>query len=133
MLERARTQIPGGTFVQTDMEDAAFDPGSLGGVVALYSIIHVPRERHAALFSSIASWLRPGGAFVATMHSRDDPDDFAPDWLAAGPMRWSGYGRDENLALLAAAGFDVVEHEVIEQREPEGTTIHPLWVLATKS
>jgi SAM-dependent methyltransferase len=132
MLDRARAHLPHAAFVQRDMEDVAFESGSLGAVVALYSIIHVPRERHTALFASIASWLRPGGVLLATVHSRADADDYQPDWLGAGPMRWSGFDAATNLAMIEAAGMEIAESEVIEQVEPEGTRIRPLWVIARR-
>ena len=84
MLARARQQVPGAQFLHCAMEDATFAPGSLGGVVAFHSIGHVPRDRHAALFAAVAHWLRPGGAFVAVVHSRDDEAGYEPDWLGAG-------------------------------------------------
>ena len=132
MLDRARALLPDAAFVLRDMEDVTFPPASLGAVVALYSIIHVPHERHATLFASIASWLRPGGAFVATVHSHDDEDDYEPDWLGAGPMRWSGFDGATNIALIEAAGMQIVDAETIEQIEPEGNSIHPLWVFARR-
>jgi hypothetical protein len=48
----------------------------------------------------------------------------------AGPMRWSGFDRDTNLATLASSGLEVVEHDIVEQTEPDGSTIHPLCVVA---
>jgi SAM-dependent methyltransferase len=132
MLDRARATLPDAIFVRSDMEDVTFRPASLGGVVALFSIIHVPRGCHAALFASIASWLRPGGAMVATVHSRDDEDDYEPNWLGAGPMRWSGFDGATNIAMIEAAGMRVVESETIEQIEPGGNRIHPLWVFARR-
>lgn len=132
MLAEARRHVPAATFVQADMETVTFDAGSLGAVIAFSSIIHVPRERHAALFGAIASWLRPGGLFVASLHSREHADDFEPDWLGAGPMRWTGFDRATNLAMIASAGLEVAESEVIDQVEPDGTPIHPLWLVARK-
>ena len=132
MLAEARRHVPAANFVHADMESVTFAAGSLGAVVAFYSIIHVPRERHAALFATIASWLRPGGVLVASLHSRDHADDFAADWLGAGPMRWTGFDRDTNLALVADAGLEVTESEVIDQVEVDGTAIHPLWIVARK-
>jgi SAM-dependent methyltransferase len=133
MLANARRTLPRDvTLVRADMETVDFERGSLGAVAAFFSIIHVPRTSHATLFASIASWLRPGGCFVGTLHSHDDADDFAPDWLGAGPMRWSGFDRDTNLTLLDDAGLDVAESEVVEQVEPDGCTIHPLFVLARR-
>ena len=100
--------------------------------MAFSSIIHVPRERHADLFRAIASWLRPGGVFAASLHSRDDPNDFDPDWLGGGPMRWTGFDRDTNVSLLAVAGLEIVESEVVEQVEPDGCVIRPFWLVARK-
>jgi SAM-dependent methyltransferase len=130
MLERAHAAVLNGTFVHADMEATSFPAASLGAVVAFFSIIHVPRERHAALFASIATWLRPAGIFLGTLHSRDDPDDYAPNWLDAGPMRWSGYDAATNRTLLERAGFEVLDATVIEQVEPDGCVIHPLVVFA---
>ena len=132
MLAHARRHVPGAKLVHADMETVAIAAGSLGAVVACYSIIHVPRERHAALFAAIGSWLRPGGVLLASLHSHDEADDFEPDWLGAGPMRWTGFDRETNLGLLASAGLAVGAAEVVEQVEPDGCVIHPLWVIARK-
>jgi len=132
MLAEARRHVPTAKFVQADMQTVTFDAGALGAVIAFYSIIHVPRERHADLFNAIASWLRPGGLLVASLHSRDQANDFDPDWLGAGPMRWTGFDRETNLAMIAAAGLEVTESEVIDQVEPDGSAIHPLWLVARK-
>jgi SAM-dependent methyltransferase len=118
MLDRARARLPRATLIRSDMEDVEFAPASLGAVVALYSIIHVPRERHADLFQAIASWLQPGGALLATTHSRDSEDDYQPDWLGGGPMRWSGFDAATNISLIEAAGMEIIQTEEIEQVEP---------------
>jgi SAM-dependent methyltransferase len=133
MLERARAAVPGASFVPADMESVTFAPASLGAVVALFSIVHVARERHRELFEQVASWIRPGGAFVAVVHNREDVDDYEASWLGAGPMRWSGYDGATNLALVEAAGLDVVETEVIHHVEPEGTNIWPRWLVARRA
>lgn len=132
MFATARAALPSVRFMHADMHTVRFSPGSLGAVVAFYSMGHTPRERHATLFAAIASWLRPGGIFIGNVHSDDDPDDFDPNWLGAGPMQWSGFDGARNLALLAGAGLRVMESEVIEQTEPEGTKINPLWVVSRR-
>src|SRR5262249_53266050 len=101
-------------------------------VVAFYSISHTPRDQHASLFAAIASWLRPDGVFVGNLHSRDDPDGFEANWLDAGPMRWSGFDGATNLELLRAAGLVIVESAPIEQVEPDGAKICPMWFIAQR-
>jgi SAM-dependent methyltransferase len=115
------------------MHSVDFAPDSLAAVVAFYSIDHTPRDRHAALLHRIASWLRPGGVFVGTLHSRDDPDGFEANWLGAGPMRWSGFDGATNRRLLIEAGFVVIECEPITQIEPDGEEIYPMWFVARRS
>ncbi|HSS10857.1 MAG TPA: hypothetical protein VLL25_13290 [Acidimicrobiales bacterium] len=84
------------------------------------------------MFDAIASWLRPGGVLVGNLHYFDDPDDFESNWLDAGPMRWSGFDGTTNLRLLASAGFAIVEAAPIEQTEPDGSKIFPMWFVARR-
>jgi SAM-dependent methyltransferase len=72
MLRQAARDVPGGIFVRADMSRLEA-PGSIDLVVASYSIIHLPGDRHEALFGAIGRRLRPGGQFVAALDSRDNP------------------------------------------------------------
>ena len=49
-IELARKNVPGATFVQADMSEVSFPEGSIDGVTAFFSIIHVHRDLHAQLF-----------------------------------------------------------------------------------
>jgi ubiquinone/menaquinone biosynthesis C-methylase UbiE len=53
----ARRNVPAATFVQADMAALDFPPAGFDAVAAFFSIIHVPREEHAALLHAIATWL----------------------------------------------------------------------------
>ncbi len=132
MLARAREAMPTVPLTHANMHTVQFASGSVGAVVAFFSISHTTRERHASLFNAIASWLRPGGVFVGNLHYFDDPDDFEANWLGAGPMRWSGFDGATNLGLLAAAGFVIVESAPITQVEPDGSKISPMWFVAQR-
>jgi SAM-dependent methyltransferase len=124
-LELARQHVPTATFVQADMTAVDFPPSSFGGVVAMHSIIHVPREEHLPLLQRIHRWLRPGGRFLATWPvSAWEGDD--PNWLGWGaPMWWSHFDGATNLELLRRAGFAI---DVAETRHEQDETW--LWVLA---
>lgn len=122
-LALARERVPGALLARADIGALAFAPGSFDAVVALYSIIHLPREEQPALLASIARWLRPGGRFLATWplaawEGRED------DWLGWGaPMWWSHHDEATNLRLLRAAGFAIERAELREGAE------RWLWVL----
>ena len=84
-----------------------FEPACFDAVVALHSIIHVPREQQASLLGRILTWLRPGGGFLATW-AIDEWEGQEADWEGWGaPMWWSHFGADDNLAMLIAAGFTI--------------------------
>lgn len=128
-LRLAREHVPEAGFVRADLAEVAFHPASFAGITAFYSITHVPREEHAALFRSVAQWLQPGGLFLATLSAARGPD-WTGEWLGV-PMFFSGHDAETNRRLLQSAGFELVLDEVVEMREPEGT-VSFLWVLARK-
>lgn len=128
-IERARANVPEATFEVADMRSVEFDAGRFDGIVALYSIIHLPREHHASLFDRVTTWLKPDGWLLASLGSDDDPGWTGP-WLDV-PMYFSGFDSVTNLGLLEAAGLTVEMHEVATLHEPEGDARF-LWVLAQR-
>jgi SAM-dependent methyltransferase len=128
-LSLARERLPDTTFVPADMTtftpDRRFD-----AVVAAYSITHVPRSAHSELFAQIASWLEPGGFFLASLGAAGCPDT-VEEWLGV-PMFFSSFDADENRRLLVRAGFDLLIDDVVTMREPEGPATF-LWVLCRRS
>ena len=125
-IARARWNVPGAQLLRADLREVDFRPASFDGVCALYSISHVPRDDHAALFASVRRWLRPGGVFLASLGS-GDLASWSGEWLGV-PMFFSSYSATENRRLLAAAGLEAVLDEVVTMREPEGDAAF-LWVI----
>jgi SAM-dependent methyltransferase len=126
-IELARRNVPEATFVVGDLAAVDFAAASFDAVVALYSITHVPRAEHAALFAAIARWLRPGGWLLASLGATDDPG-WTGEWLGV-PMFFSAWDADTNRELLREAGFVLEVDEVRTTREPDGDVAF-LWVLA---
>lgn len=130
-LELARSFVPAATLVQGDMCAVDFPDATFDGVIAVHSITHVPRDRHAALFARIYVWLRVGGLFVACLGADDSPGGVDDDWLGA-PMYFSHYDADENRRLLLGAGFALERDEVVSQVE-HSQECRFLWVAARKT
>ncbi len=128
-VRRARENVPQASFVQSDLAALDFPDGTFDAVTAFYSLTHVPREEHAALFARIARWLRAGGFFLAT-HGAKVSDDWTGDWLGV-EMFFSSHDADTNRQLLREAGFTLLLDELVTMREPEpqGDATF-LWVLA---
>jgi SAM-dependent methyltransferase len=131
-LALARELAPGASFIQADMATLALPDGAFDGVCCLYAIIHLPRTEHAATFANFRRMLTPGGYLLLSVGTSDLDSDIEPNWLDAGAaMYWSHYPLEQSLALLADAGFEIVQQrDVVEAAEFGGGT-HP-FVLARR-
>jgi cyclopropane fatty-acyl-phospholipid synthase-like methyltransferase len=106
-LALARRNVPRASLVLADMCSLAFRPESFDAIAAIYSIIHVPREEHAALLARMRDWLRPGGRALIVLGANawEGVDE---DWLDLGAtMFWSHFGAETNLSLVERAGLRV--------------------------
>jgi len=114
-VSRARTLVPEATFVRADASEVEFPAGSFDAVVCLYTLIHVPRDEQPPLLAKVATWLRPGGWFVATTGYKDWTGT-EQNWLGSGaPMWWSHPDADTYRAWLADAEFVVESEEFVAE------------------
>jgi SAM-dependent methyltransferase len=126
----AKERVPEAAFVQADYTRLDLPPASFDAVIAFFTITHVPREEHAPLLRSIATWLRPGGLFVASLGAGDDPGTVEDEWLGA-PMYFSGFDAATNRRLVQEAGLELLSAEEITSDE-DGVPVTFLWVVARK-
>ena len=124
----ARANVPSATFLEADLTTLDFPSGRFDAVVAFYSLTHVPRAEHAALFRRIRSWLRPGGVFVASLGVEDSPDEVEADWLGV-DMFFSHFSARVNRRLVAEAGFEIERADVVTEPEDRHDARF-LWVVA---
>ena len=127
----AKQHIPDATLIQADMMTLTFPLASFDAIVAFYSIIHLPRPEQAVLIERLATWLRPGGWFLANLGVSNDPGSIEPEWLGTA-MYWSSYDAQTNLDLVGQAGFTLVETDILIDDE-DGESVSFLWILAKKA
>lgn len=77
MTAMAKRHYPNLDFVLGSMTSLPFADGSFAGVVAWYSIIHIPDERLDAVFAEAARVLAPGGWFQLAFQLGDRVDHFS--------------------------------------------------------
>ena len=116
MLELARRNVPQGTYLAMDMTAIDFPAASFDGVVAIYSLFHVPRDRHGDVFGHFRRVLRPGGVVLMTLATRD----YTGQDVFDGEKEFLGerlpYSHDTPAMArekLEAAGFEVVSGESV--------------------
>jgi SAM-dependent methyltransferase len=128
-IEIAKTQVPEAMFMVGDIASVSFPDKSFDAVVAFFSLIHVPREQHADVLTSIVSWLRPSGWFIGTMGAGIGEDTFG-DFLGV-DMYWSSWGTAKNLDLFRNAGLLI--ETATEETEDEGSElVTHLWIVAQR-
>jgi SAM-dependent methyltransferase len=111
-IELAKKNVPKATFIRMDMTELDFEENYFGGILAYFSIIHIPREEHQALFTDLYRILQPNGVALFSLHSVDDPEYINEDFFG-GKMYWSGFDAETNLKLLKNAGFKIIWSKLI--------------------
>jgi SAM-dependent methyltransferase len=109
MVEEAGRLNPGMEFVQGDMRALDFADGSLAGVVAFYSIIHLPRGDVADTLRELGRVLRPGGLLLVAFHAGTDDLHVDELWGQKVSIDCSFFTTAEMVDYLAEAGFDLEE------------------------
>lgn len=122
VVEHASKTQPGLTFHVADMRALPTGDASLRGIVAFYSLIHLPREQLPVAFTEFRRALAPGGDLLVSMHG--GTGEFASGQFLghAVEFRATLVGLDELVDLAKAGGFTVVESHARPPYEQEHPT-----------
>ncbi|MHA1556827.1 MAG: class I SAM-dependent methyltransferase, partial [Candidatus Heimdallarchaeota archaeon] len=129
-IELAIQNVPNASFFRKDMTSLNFPNDYFGGILAYYSIIHVPREEHEDLFRNFYRMLKPDGVALFSLISTDDPIYINNDFFGE-KMYWSGFDAESNIALLEAIGFETIWTKIV--KDVLGEDGNHLFVLIRKS
>jgi SAM-dependent methyltransferase len=118
MVEVARRTHPDVRFEVGSMLDLHLADGSLGGVLASYSIIHVPWDLRPRVFAEFFRVLGAGGLLMLMFQVGDDRGHRSEAFGREVSLDWYRQRPDEVSDLLRSAGFETWVRVV---REREGT------------
>lgn len=125
MLELAKKNVPEADFYRYDMNELDFEDCSFHGIIALYSLFHVPKEKHFQIFRNFSKMLKSGGVlFFCVGHEGGDEQS---TFLGEIEMFWSNYPPEKTIELVKEAGFYVIFQEVLNR----GDELQ-FWVIALK-
>jgi SAM-dependent methyltransferase len=147
MLREAAVVLPGAGRVQADMRALPFATSSVDGVVAFYSLIHIPPDEIGVAIAEASRVLRTGGHLALTTHATAPPGRGTPvpdrdsralhvDDMLATPVDLTFYFYD---AAQLAPGLEHAGFEVLEctERDPYGPDVEAqskrVYVLARKT
>ncbi|MEV0294328.1 class I SAM-dependent methyltransferase [Nocardia sp. NPDC050710] len=128
MITLARRAYPGLRFDEGSMERLDLADGALAGLVAWYSIIHLPPDRIPDVSAEFARVLRPGGHALLAFQAIETTDAVeAFDHRVIRAYRWPP---QRLAALLRADGFTEVCRMVRKPRP--GERFEQAYLLVTK-
>jgi 2-polyprenyl-3-methyl-5-hydroxy-6-metoxy-1,4-benzoquinol methylase len=116
-IRRARELIPQAEFVRADVTAVEFSPASFDAVVSFFALIHLPLEDQLPLLKRVATWLRPGGLFVATTGywAWTGTEE---NWLGGGaPMWWSHADVATYRSWISQAGLSIDREEFVPEND----------------
>ena len=116
MVALARKAHPDLLFDEGSMTALDLADGVLGGILALYSIIHTQPQQLPVVFTEFHRVLAPGGHLLLGFFAGDDPVPQKFDHKVSLAYRWSPDGLAE---LLRQAGFVEVARLLREPRQDE--------------
>ncbi len=122
MVERARGLNPDIELAQGDMLALDAADGAWAGIVAFYSIIHIPRPRLVEALRELYRVLRPEGLLLLSFHLGEGALHLDEWWGQQVSVDFYFFQSDEMAGALRSAGFEV--EEAIE-REPYAEVEHP--------
>ncbi|NMN97281.1 methyltransferase domain-containing protein [Antrihabitans stalactiti] len=122
MVALATRSYPGLKFEVGSMTALDMPDGALSGIVAWYSIIHIPDDLLPQVFAEFHRVLEPGGCLVVAFQVGDEPLCFAEAFGHAVALEVRRLQPDRIAELLTQAGFAVRARLV---REAEGVETTP--------
>jgi SAM-dependent methyltransferase len=128
-LRRARQRLPRATLIHGDFTTVELPRSAFDAVVSFYVLNNLPPEELGPLLRRVVDWLRPGGRFLASFPSSDNPG-WRGEWLGV-EMYFAGCDPERNRQLAEEAGLEVVRDEFETMVEPEGE-VRWQWLLARR-
>jgi SAM-dependent methyltransferase len=120
MVEEARRLNPEIEFREGDMLSLEDADGSLGGIVAFYSVVHLRREELPRAFGEMRRALAPGGLLLLSFHVGDEVVHLDELWGVGVSLDFRFFRTDEVVDRLTDAGFQI---EDIVERGPYGEDV----------
>lgn len=122
MIAHARQRYPEIVFTQGDMRALDVADATFGGMVAFYSLIHIPRDQIVAVLRELRRVLRPGGALLVAFHIGRDILHLDSWWEQPVALDFMFFPLGEMVAYLTDTGFEI---EAVIERAPYAGTEHP--------
>lgn len=104
LLERARTRMPSGTWIESTIE--GFDTDDrFASVVCWDALFHIPREHHPAILARIAKMLIPRGRLMLTVGGSKHQHPAFTDTMFGETFFYDSFPPEKVMSMLGELGF----------------------------
>jgi ubiquinone/menaquinone biosynthesis C-methylase UbiE len=112
MLNLARKNVPTAEFVKMDMNKLEFNENTFNGIISVYSLFHVPKEKHLDIFKQFYKVLKPEG--ILMINTGISESEGINNFFGV-PMFWSNFKPKTTLNLVKKAGFSIISEAILER------------------
>jgi ubiquinone/menaquinone biosynthesis C-methylase UbiE len=112
MLKQARINIPEAQFFQYNMSDLDFPDNYFDGLVSIYAMFHVPKQKHGAIIKNFHRMLKKEGCMMLVFNPREN--EGVDDFLGT-DMYWSCHKPEISRDLVLGAGFEIIFDEILDR------------------
>ena len=112
MLDLARKNVPNAEFIKMDMNELKFSENTFDGIISVFALFHVPREKHFEIFKNFFKIMKPGGILLINIGISESE---GISRFFGVPMFWSNFSTKTTLNLVKEAGFSVISEAVLER------------------
>lgn len=109
MIEQARQLNPGLKFVVADMSRLDLAENSLAGILAFYSLIHIPKPQIPAVLQQFKRALKPGGWLLVSFHRGQEVRHFDKLWDVPVNLDFIFFEKAEMEDCFQQAGFEIAD------------------------
>lgn len=131
MLVIARQKVLGARFVNMDMRRLKYPDQFFDGILAAYSIIHMPTDELPGVLAEMRRVMKKNG-YALFIVQQGDPDQILDEPLAAGEKIFANFFSIERLSsLLTDSGFVIVNTVEAEQASGDVLSNKVIAILAS--
>lgn len=133
MVEIAKMKVPKAKFEVMDMRDLKFKDETFDGLMAPYSLIHIPSEEINKTLKGFLRVLKPDGKLLIIVQA-GEADKIVNEPLKVGEITFVNFFTKERLSkLLIEAGFRIFFMEEKETKDSGAMSNRVIYAIAQKA
>lgn len=133
MVKIARERVSSEHFATMDMRHLEYKPSTFDGLLAAYSLIHIPSGKIAGTLQELHRVLKPGGYMLA-ITQQGEPDKVVDEPLMQGEKMFINFFTEQRIAAaLHDAGFGIVYQEELAAEDPGALSDRIIYTIGQRS